>query len=133
MGTKQNPGAYDCHAKAQPDEPMFTLLARDPLAPHLVDIWAAAMAHDWRTAIECLWRLIREAHKKPRGKPEKIAEAYRCAADMAAWRCSPPPSLLPWRPRPWRRRFHRTSQHPGPPQPPPRAECQRSPPRGDAV
>ena len=98
MGTKQNPGAYDCHAKAQPDEPMFTLLARDPLAPHLVDIWAAAMAHDWRTAIECLWRLIREAHKKPRGKPEKIAEAYRCAADMAAWRCSPPPSLLPWRP-----------------------------------
>jgi hypothetical protein len=31
MGTKSNPGPFDCYAKAEPDEPMFVLLARDPL------------------------------------------------------------------------------------------------------
>jgi hypothetical protein len=41
MGTKNNPGAYDCEAKAHPDEPKFTLLGRDPIAHHLVAIWSA--------------------------------------------------------------------------------------------
>jgi hypothetical protein len=40
MGTKRNPGQYDCYAKAEPDEPMFVLLARDPTAPQLVRDWA---------------------------------------------------------------------------------------------
>jgi hypothetical protein len=40
MGTKQNPGAFDCHAKALPDEPQFTLLARDPDFSRLVRKWA---------------------------------------------------------------------------------------------
>lgn len=31
MGTKNNPGAFDCYANAEPDEPMFVLLARDLL------------------------------------------------------------------------------------------------------
>jgi len=41
MSTKNNPGSFDCYAKAEPDEPMFILLARDPLAPILVDLWAS--------------------------------------------------------------------------------------------
>lgn len=31
MGTKNNPGKFDCYDAALPDEPMFVLLARDPV------------------------------------------------------------------------------------------------------
>lgn len=40
LGTKNNPGAYDCYANAEPDEPMFVLLGRDTDAPALVRLWA---------------------------------------------------------------------------------------------
>jgi hypothetical protein len=40
LGTKLKPGKFDCYEKAEPDEPMFTLLARDPTAPLLIRIWA---------------------------------------------------------------------------------------------
>jgi len=40
MGIKNNPGKFDCYFKAEPDEPMFVLLARDLLAQVLVDLWA---------------------------------------------------------------------------------------------
>ena len=40
MGTKNNPGEYDGYTKAEPDEPMFVLLARDPLAADQVRDWA---------------------------------------------------------------------------------------------
>lgn len=40
MGTKSNPGKYDCYAKAKPDEELFTLLERDEHMPHLVRYWA---------------------------------------------------------------------------------------------
>lgn len=39
MNTKNNPSVYDGHAKAQPDEPMFTLLGRDRVAPLLLALW----------------------------------------------------------------------------------------------
>ena len=32
MGTKRNPATYDCYDKAEPDEPLFVLLARDAAA-----------------------------------------------------------------------------------------------------
>lgn len=40
MGTKNNPGKFDCYANADPNEPMFILLGRDKNAPSLVDLWA---------------------------------------------------------------------------------------------
>lgn len=67
MGTKNNPGAFDCHAKAEPDEPVFVLLGRDDRAPTLVRAWAA-MSEQKGT------------------NPAKVAEARRCADDMRAWR-----------------------------------------------
>jgi hypothetical protein len=76
MGTKNNPGKYDCYEAAGPDEPMFILLARDPLAPILVDLWASLRAH---TA----------------GNPSKVAEARACAASMRDWKRAadaPPPA-----------------------------------------
>ncbi len=39
MGTKNNPGAFDCYHAAADDEPMFILLGRDPTAPLLVALW----------------------------------------------------------------------------------------------
>jgi hypothetical protein len=71
MGTKNNPGAWDCYEKAGPDEPMFVLLARDPLACGLVRLWAqrALQVHG----------------------PEKAAEALACAGAMELWRRDNPP------------------------------------------
>src|SRR5262245_2623480 len=39
MATKDNPGKFDCYEKADPDEPMFVLLARDRHAAALVEMW----------------------------------------------------------------------------------------------
>lgn len=64
MGTKNNPGTFDCYANAEPDEPMFVLLARDPLAPILVEQWA-------------------ESRKET--DPLKAHEAKVCAAAMREW------------------------------------------------
>ncbi len=44
MATKNDPGAYDCYANAQPDEPLFVLLARDPTGALLVGLWVALRA-----------------------------------------------------------------------------------------
>ena len=39
MGTKNNPGKYDCYHRAEGDEPMFVLLGRDPAASVVVTFW----------------------------------------------------------------------------------------------
>lgn len=67
MGTKLNPGKFDCYENAAPDEPMFVLLARDPMAPILVRLWADLRAHN-------------------AGNPSKVAEARTCATAMEEWR-----------------------------------------------
>lgn len=66
MATKANPGQFDCYEKAEPDEPMFVLLARDKHAPALV----------W------LWAVLRELDQE---KPEKVEEARLCAVNMIEW------------------------------------------------
>lgn len=84
MGTKNNPGAFDCYAAAHPDEPMFVLLGRDRHAPMLVTLWA--------------W--LREVDGE---EARKVAEARECAMTMRAWRRDRPPgegpddgALLDW-------------------------------------
>ena len=69
MGTKNNPGQFDCYHNAAPDEPMFVLLARDRHAPELVRLWAK----------------MREFQGE---SPEKVAEARDCAEAMEVWRAS---------------------------------------------
>jgi hypothetical protein len=67
MGTKNNPGKFDCYANAAPDEPMFVLLGRDRYAPLLVRIWALLRSRDG-------------------GEDEaKLEEAYQCARAMEQW------------------------------------------------
>lgn len=66
MGTKNNPGSFDCYKAAEPDEPMFVLLARDRSAACLVNLWAT-MRRIEGTA------------------PDKVDEAARCADSMVDW------------------------------------------------
>lgn len=66
MGTKNNPGSFDCYANAHPDEPMFILLGRDKHAPTLVWLWAT----------------LRELDGED---PEKVREARECCAKMMEW------------------------------------------------
>ena len=76
MGTKDNPGEFDCHASASADEPIFTLRARDPQAPELVRRWAQER-HQYFTLHRGPWT-NREQHKRQ--------EAFDCADAMERWR-----------------------------------------------
>jgi hypothetical protein len=74
MGTKNSPGKFDCYDNAEPDEPMFVLLARDVIAPEIVERWAYARRV-----------LIRHGHK-PQSDAPMVDEAMQCAKAMRAWR-----------------------------------------------
>lgn len=74
MSTKNNPGLYDGYARAEPDEPYFVLLGRDPHAPEAVEKWAADR-----------YAMIK-AGRKPETDMDKIEEANRCAKEMRVYR-----------------------------------------------
>ena len=74
MGSKNNPGSFDCYDNALPDEPMFVLLARDPLAPVIVEQWAIRLTN------------FIAAGQKPESDRAKVEEALCCADAMRAWR-----------------------------------------------
>jgi hypothetical protein len=74
MGTKNNPGKFDCFANAEPDEPMFVLLARDVAAPIVVELWAAER------------EALINAGKKPESDRAMVDEAHHCASQMRSWR-----------------------------------------------
>jgi hypothetical protein len=74
MGTKENPGKFDYHDKALPDEPTFTLLARDPDFAELVQLWATKRM----ARIRC--------GDAPTQDTVKVDEALSCASDGAMWR-----------------------------------------------
>lgn len=74
MGTKLHPGDFDCYANARDDEPMFVLLARDPVAPQLIRSWCY------------LRKLWIKTGLKPETDYDMINEAARCADAMEKWR-----------------------------------------------
>lgn len=87
MGTKNDPGKYDCHTKAHPDEPMFTLLGRDPTAYHLVRIWTALSWGHFAMARVALDDAIAEISVRAAAlQPEhKLLEALACSDRMKEW------------------------------------------------
>lgn len=85
MGTKNNPGQFDCYAAADPDEPLFTLAAHDPVAHALVELWAHLRCCNISAAVFCFGYLVAEAIKRPLGRPAKVDEAYACAEAMRRW------------------------------------------------
>jgi hypothetical protein len=82
MGTKTNPGAFDCYENAEPDEPMFVLLARDGTAGDLVRKWA-----DVRTVLLDA-RLGSITDEEWTAELKQIAEAHECADAMDDWRAA---------------------------------------------
>lgn len=74
MGTKLNPGKFDCYEHALPDEPMFVLLARDPDFGRLVEEWAANRHH----AVMC--------GDRPATDMALVEEALVCATEGKTWR-----------------------------------------------
>lgn len=98
MGTKINPGRFDCHGRALADEPLFTLLARDPAAPKAIEVWAGQRA------------AMIERGDAPASDYAMLTEAIECAGDMARWRAenmgrwrreAPPPTHDPDQWWPW--------------------------------
>jgi hypothetical protein len=89
MGTKNNPGKFDCLEKAEADEPFFVLLARDPHAAHLVSIWAKLRVHDFEAATAVFNDLMRKIHLAYPdlriGDMEKANEAIHCSSAMFSW------------------------------------------------
>lgn len=67
MGTKATPGDFDCHTRAEDDEPIFTLRANDRHAAATVRYWA---------------NLYRAA---PEHDEAKHAEALACSEAMMQW------------------------------------------------
>jgi len=74
MGSKRDPGKFDCYEKALPDEPMFILLGRDPQAPALVRQWAERR------------RQLIQSGNRPRSDMAMVEEAEGCALVMESWR-----------------------------------------------
>lgn len=74
MGSKNEPGKFDCYENALPDEPMFVLLARDPSAPDLVDAWATERKREI------------DRRYRPESDQALVDEAIQCAAKMRHWR-----------------------------------------------
>lgn len=74
MGTKLNPGKFDCYQNALPDEPMFILLARDPNFYEDVTRWARRRG----LAIDC--------GERPQSDSAMVNEATECAEDGQLWR-----------------------------------------------
>jgi hypothetical protein len=70
MGTKNHPGEFDCYAAAEPEEPIFILLGRDPHAHAAVRKWA----FDRQQLIEF--------GAKPASDMRMVIEANHCADAM---------------------------------------------------
>lgn len=76
MGTKNNPGQFDCYSKADGDEPIFVLRGKDPVAAGLVREWVhLRLVHEFRTKKKVTPELA-----------EQLSEALKVASDMDEYR-----------------------------------------------
>lgn len=76
MGTKRNPGLFCGYSAALPDEPYFTLLARDATAPVVVRTWAKYRE----------FSIKRGTH--PKTDLPMLENALGVAGQMEAWRAA---------------------------------------------
>lgn len=88
MGTKNKPGKFDCYHSAEPDEPMFVLLGRDPLAPVLVRLWAALRSGDLKSANQATddaFKVATAFRHHWGDSSEKVTEALHCSEHMVEY------------------------------------------------
>lgn len=89
MGTKKHPGVIDCMAAALDDEEVFVLLARDPLAPWLVAIWASVRVGNVAAALDNFRMMASEdllKHYRDNPDVAKSREAMNVVQQMMDWR-----------------------------------------------
>jgi hypothetical protein len=87
MSNKSDPSAFDAYAKAEEDEPVFTLLARDPVAPALIEAWAYLRSGQIGAA-EIAFRAAMDAatHITPQTPGEaQIRSAFQVAEESRIW------------------------------------------------
>jgi hypothetical protein len=88
MTSKSAPGQYDAYEKAEGDEPLFTLLARDPVAPPLIEAWAYLRSGQLGAAEIAFRKAIDSAttiDPQPPGDSQ-IISAFRVAEECRDWR-----------------------------------------------
>ena len=73
MGSRNNPGSYDCYDAAEPNEPMFILLGRDRDAAIVVKLWGMLRLQQISLGL------------RPETDRTQVAEALRCATEMEIW------------------------------------------------
>lgn len=82
--TKDQPGAFDALEKAEPGEPMFPLLARDPAAPGAITEWCRLRRN---RAVKLWGDSKRVADKKLlAAELDQCANAEEVALQFAEWR-----------------------------------------------
>lgn len=90
MGTKNNPGPFDCYAKLDPDEPYFVLRGKDPSAAALVMLWSGVRSRNGQAinqALDMLRDCMTFTHIMPpqADDDEKVTEALKCSHAMVRW------------------------------------------------
>lgn len=82
---------FDCAAKAEREgQPKpFTLIASDPLAPWLIDVWAAISRGDIAGALGAFYGMVDTCSMRYASEPradDKIDSAEAIAMNMRNWR-----------------------------------------------
>lgn len=79
----------DCYHRAEPDEPKFTLIARDPVAADFIRAWAFIRAGFVQSACDCMDAALIKLRES--GKPlfstvcDEYIGAMRIAHNMDGW------------------------------------------------
>jgi hypothetical protein len=87
MSSRNEPSQFDAYSKAEADEPVFTLLGRDPVAPALIEAWAYLRSGQIGAA-EIAFRQASDAstHISPQMPGEaQIRSAFEVAEECRAW------------------------------------------------
>ena len=82
MGTKTNPGEFDCYALALPDEPVFVLLGRDPDFARLVLSWASQRER----MIACGERPVSDVERVNGARNDALQGAHWRRQNNGIWR-----------------------------------------------
>ena len=87
MNNKLEPSEFDAYQKAQRDEPFFTLLARDPMSPSLIEAWAYLRSGQIGAAEIAFKQAIDAAtHIEPQMPGEaQIRSAFEVAQNSRDW------------------------------------------------
>jgi len=75
MGTKNNPGKFDCYNKLEPDEPHFVVMGRDAVGWVAVLMWIGSR----------LEMATVQATPMSQEEIDKLLEARDCARAMYDW------------------------------------------------